>query len=327
MFVYTSEFGGLKGTIEQAKAYRSGAITYHKFGFVQRFFPLNSILLYYLFYKVVLEKSQQYRKILTFFLMISALFTLLTMAIYSSRGFVIFELVGLYILTAIYHKNYYLKYLIPSMLAAFVVIKYGNPITNSLSDFTKYGFEEFVNAVMSRVEVQAHEGKSIISNFTHPIVSLEASLQLSGVSVEYRYFKDIWFAFLSLLPNQLLGIKDPQSLMQLNTLILQGKEVDQILPGALGFFSYSLNVVGVFIGSFVYGIFGAYLYKLFIQFYKSSKTSLIYIYFITLTFGYFVFRGTPTNVVQEKFMLMVVLFLIFFFSKIVIKKVDNQPTS
>jgi hypothetical protein len=101
-------------------------------------------------------------------------------------------------------------------------------------------------------------------------------------------------------------------------LILQGREVEQILPGILGFFSYSFNVVGVFVGSFIYGLMGGYLYKLFIAFYQAKKVSIIYIYFIALTYGYFVFRGTPSATLIEKFMLLVVIFTILFFSKIVI---------
>jgi hypothetical protein len=63
---------------------------------------------------------------------------------------------------------------------------------------------------------------------------------------------------------------------------------------------------------------GGYLYKLFIAFYQAKKVSIIYIYFIALTYGYFVFRGTPSATLIEKFMLLVVIFTILFFSKIVI---------
>ena len=320
LYVYTNEFGGLKETIEQAEAYRSSMIKPKQFGFVQHFFPLNTILLYYAYFKVVLQKNQNHRAVMILFLLMSILISLLIMAIYNSRGYIIFEVAGLYIITSMYHKNYFFKYLIPSLIVAFLVIKFGRPFFNSISDLIKYGFDTFWDKFTGNLEILEQEGGSIIPNFTHPIVSLEASLARSGIDIELRYFKDIFYAFYSLLPNELLGIKDPQRLMELNTIVLQGRELTQILPGILGFFSYSLHVVGVFIGSFVYGLFGGYLNKIFAAFYSETKASLVYIYLISLTYGYFVFRGAPINAVLEKFILMVVLFAIFFYSKITIKK-------
>ncbi len=324
MYVYTNEFGGLKETIEQAKAYRSSAIAAHTYAFVQHFFPLNTILLYYLYFKVFLQKDQNYRAFMIVFLLFSILFSLLVMAIYASRGYVIFEIAGLYIITAMYHKNYFFKYLVPALFVAFLVIKFGHPLSNSISDLVKYGFDAFWNGFIGRIELLEQDKTSIISNFTHPIVSLEASLARSGVDIEFRYFVDIFYAFFALLPNELLGIKDPENLMEVNTQVLLGMKAEQILPGILGFFSYSLNVIGVFIGSFFYGLFGGYLYKIFISFYQESKTALIYIYFISLTFGYFVFRGAPTATVIEKFILMLTLVTIIFYSKIIIKSITKE---
>jgi len=325
LYVYVSEFGGLKRAIELSEAYRSGAIQFHRFAFVERFFPLNTILLYYLYYKVMLEKKKEYRFTLTLFFMLSILFSVLIMAIYSSRGFIIFEVAGLYVITAIYHRNYFFKYLIPAATVALLVILFGKPLFNSISDLVKYGFDAFLNGFLNRLEIINQEEKSIISNFTHPIVSLECSLAHSGIDVDLRYFKDIFYAFFSLLPNELLGIKDPQLLMQLNTLLLQGQEVEQILPGILGFFSYQLQVIGVFIGSFLYGMFGSYLYKLFIAFYKNTKSSIVFIYIITMSYGYFVFRGSPVNLLQEKFILIVVLGSIVLGSSFIFKK--KEPLS
>ncbi len=320
-YIYISEFGGLKETIEQAQAYRSGALKYHQYGFLQKLFPLNTILLYYLYYKVVLQKSDKNRTLLLFFFILSLIFSILLTVIYNSRGFIIFEMVGLYVLTVMYYKNYFFKYLIVAVIVVIFIILFGRPLFNSMSDLIKYGFDTFLNNFLDRLTVIEQEDVSIISYFTHPIVSLEASLAKSGVDIELRYFKDIFYALISLLPNELLGFEDPTPLMQENTLILQGREHSTILPGILGFFSYSLHATGVFIGAFLYGAIGGVLYRLFIAFYEESKSSLIYIYLITLTYGYFVFRGSPTHALQAKFVLLIVLFIILFKSKIKISKI------
>ncbi len=322
-YVYVSEFGGLSRAIELSEAYRSGAIKFHRFAFVERFFPLNTILLYYLYYKVMLEKKDEHRFALIIYFMFSILFSTLIMAVYSSRGFIIFEVAGLYVVTAMYYRDYFIKYMIPAVIVALLVILYGKPLFNSIADLFKYGFDAFLNGFLNRLELINQEEKSIISNFTHPIVSLECSLAHSGFDVDLRYFKDIWYAFFSLLPNELLGIKDPHLLMQLNTLLLQGQDVEQILPGILGFFSYQLQVIGVFIGAFLYGILGAYLYKVFIAFYENSKASIVFIYLITMSYGYFVFRGSPVNLLQEKFILLFVLGVITLGSSFIFKKRES----
>lgn len=319
LYFYIAEFGGLREAIDQSEAYRSSTLIFHKFGFLERFFPLNTILLYYLFFKIVVEGKEEFKNVLTMYFAVSIIFALIIISMNSSRGYIIFQALGLYVIYAMYHKNYYLRYMIPAILIAVLVIKFGKPMFSSMSDLVTYGFDTFWSSFTQRLEANNQNERSIVSFFTHPIVSLEASLVNSGVEIDLRYFKDILYAFFSLLPNELLGIKDPIMLMQVNTLLLEGRLAEDILPGILGFFSYQLNTVGVLAGSFFYGVIGGYLYKIFTNFYEESKGSLVFIYMISISYGYFVFRGSPVNLLIGQFILIVVVFVIFFYSRFIFR--------
>ncbi len=321
LFIYINEIGGLMKTIELAQAYRSGALEYNKFGFVMKFFPLNTILLYYVFYKYFLEKNPN--KLLLGYFLLSLLFVVLLTVIQNSRGFLIFQLAGIYVLTANYHKNLFLKYLIPTLISAFIVIKYGKAFFNAIQFLFTDGFDAFINAFTDRLDINSQQGNSIISYFTHPIISLEASLIRTGTDIDLRYFRDIKNAFLMILPNELLGIKEPKMpIMVQNTLILLGQPVHIVLPGILGYFSYAGHAIGVLLGSYLYGLIGVILMRLSINMYRSSPASIVYIFVFSLSYGHFVFRGVPAQVLSDAFMYIVILVFLLFAFRLKITKVN-----
>jgi hypothetical protein len=82
------------------------------------------------------------------------------------------------------------------------------------------GYDTFIATFQQSIEINEQEGSSLVSFITHPIVSLETSLAHSGYDVGLRYFRDISDAFILLLPNELLGIEEPEMLlMEQNTLL------------------------------------------------------------------------------------------------------------
>ncbi len=317
--VYINGLGGLMKAIELADAHRSGVLAYNKFEFVIHLLPLNTILLYYAYYKYFLEKSD-YKPFLYYFIA-SILFVILLTVIKNSRGFLIFQLAGLYILTVNHHKNYFFKYLIPTLISVFIIVKYGKPLFNSMQYLFQDGFDAFIAQVTQRIELKEKAGASIISYFTHPIVSLEASLVHSGYDIEYRYFRDIVNAFLLILPNELLGIKEPEMLiMEQNTIILQGRDYGIVLPAILGLFSYSGNTIGVFIGSYLYGLLGVIMMRAFINIDRGLPGFTVFSYLFTFAYGYFVFRGVPAQVLNDNFVYIVVIIFLLFASKLKISK-------
>ncbi len=319
LFIYINEIGGLMRTIELAQAYRSGVLEYNKFGFVMKFFPLNTILLYYVYYKYFLEKKKN--KLLLLYFILSLLFVILFTVIQNSRGFLIFQLAGIYVITANYHKDFFLKYLIPTLISAFIVIKYGKAFFNAIQFFFTDGFDAFINAFTDRLDIDAQQGSSIVSYFTHAIVSLEASLIRTGTDIDLRYFRDIKDTFLMILPNELLGIKEPEMpLMVENTLILLGQPAQIVLPGILGYFSYAGHVTGMLLGSYLYGLMGVVLMRFSINMYRSLPASIVYIFVFSLSYGYFAFRGVPDQILADAIMYIIILmFLLFSFRLKIVK--------
>ncbi len=329
--VYVWEFGGLLKAIEQAQSYRSGAMSWHKFDFVLRFFSINTILLYYTFYKYFLEKKSIYKNYFLILFFLALIFTLIAASLQSSRGFIIFQISGLYALTVIYNRNFYLTYLIATLFFVILFILYGRILFQSTEYFFKEGWDAFVAAFSQRVEIEQEQRSSIVANFTHAVVSLEAALKHSGYDIPLRYLRDIKDAFTNLLPNELLGIQEAKmQLMDVNTLLLQGRAANIVLPGILGYFVYALQVVGLFIGMFVYGTIGAMLNKLFSTLFKSYKGSIVFLYILSLAYGYFAFRGVPGQVLNDQFGLIVVLFVLLSGAKIDIKNGSklyrNEPS-
>jgi len=319
LFIYINEIGGLSKAIETAEAYRAGVLEYNKFGFVMQFFPLNTILLYYVFYKYFLQRDKN--KVYLFYFFVSLVIVILVTILHNSRGYLIFQVIGLYVIAANYYKNYFFKYLIPSLIVAFIIIKYGKPFFNAVQFYFTDGYDAFVSAFTGWLEAKEQEGNSLVPYFTHPIVSLEASLQRSTTDVELRYFRDIVDAFVLLLPNELLNIKEPEMLlMQQNTLLLQGRDTEIVLPGILGYFSYAGHVIGLFLGSYLYGLIGAMFMQLFIPIYKNYKASIVYIYLFFLSYGYFVFRGVPSQVINDSFIYTVVMVFLLYNSKLKITR-------
>ncbi len=318
-FTYVTVNGGLAQVIANAELYRGGVI-FAKYGFLIRAFALNKILLFYFFYLVLLEKDKEFRTTNLIFFAMSIIFFLLLAALYNSRGYIVLNFLGFYIVTVIYHRKYFLNILLLAVTFGYLVVQYADPLFHAVPVFLDYGFDAFLATLEHRLSIMSMEEHNIVANFSHPIISLETSLCLSGVDVEFRYFVDMLHGFIALLPSVLLGFKDPQYIMELNTELVYGEKISIALPGILALFSYSLHFVGMLIGMYFYGLYGGILAEIFRSIYKKYNAFLIFVYTISMAYGYFVFRGSPKNAMFSMFIILVVLGGLLFVSKITYKK-------
>ena len=319
VFIYVQAEGGLIQAINNAELYRSGVV-FAKYGFLTRLFPLNQILLFYFFYRLFLAKERRRRYTSLLYFTVSVILFLIMVALANSRGFMILTLLGIYIMTAIYYRSYFWRFLIVALIFGYGVIKYGDPLFHAIPDLVHYGFETFLSTFTERIDRAGAGGGSIIANFTHPIVSLDVSLALSGGEVAFRYFVDFLQAVVAIVPSALIPIEDPKYVMILNTQLMQGEEVSTVLPGILALFSYSLHGVGMVIGMFLYGMLGGMLSEIFKNVYSRYRASLVFIVPLIITYGYFVFRGSPRNALMSLFMLLVVLVGFLLFAKIAYRR-------
>ncbi len=317
LFLYTSEFGGIIEAIRQAEAYRSSAIAFKKFAFVKHFFPLNDILLYTLFYLLFLKKEHCCRRWFLFYFFLSILFVSLKFALNNSRGDLLFTFGGFYVIAAIYHRRFFWKFVLITTIVTIFVLKFADPLFGAVAIWVRDGFEAFWNAFVTELKIQNAQGASIVSNFTHAIVSLDTSLQNAGYTYPFRYLKDFVLGIASLVPGQLFGSgSETLTLMEQNTILLSGIKKEIVLPGILGLFGYALHAVGIFIGMFVYGVLGAILSEWFSILYRKYPLTLPILYLYISSYGYFVFRGTIIYAIQDNFMLFVVSSILLFYAKI-----------
>ncbi len=315
LFIYIYGEGGLTTAIQNAELYRAGII-FAKYGYLKHFFPLNTILLFYTWYKVFLEKESRHLQIFRLFFMLSTVLFILFVALNNSRGFILAHILGLYVITAIYHHRYFARYMLIIGLLGIFIIKYGDPLFYAIPVWVDNDFDLFMKAFEERIAYRNMVDHNIFANFAHPIISLETSLALSGYELHFRYFVDFWQAIVALLPNKMFGIEDPQFVMVLNTEMTYGEKISIVLPGILALFSYSLHAVGVFIGMFFYGVLGRVLLEIFKTLYRQYKASVVLIYMISFTYGYFVFRGSPRNALFDSFMLIVTIVVLLLLSEI-----------
>ncbi len=316
VYIYVHAEGGLAHAINNAELYRSGVI-FAKYGFLTRLFPLNQILLFYFFYRLFLAGDRRRRYASMLYFTVSAVLFVIMVALSNSRGFMILTLLTLYIMTAIYYRRYFWRMLLFAALFGYGVIRYGDPLFHAIPDLVHYGFDSFVESFSGRISRVAEEG-SIVANFTHPIVSLDLSLAVSGSEVAFRYFVDFLQAVVAIVPSALIPIEDPKYVMILNTQLLQGEEVSTVLPGILALFSYSLHGVGMLVGMFLYGMLGGMLSELFRNLYARYRASLVFIVPLMMTYGYFVFRGSPRNALMSLFVLLVVIAAFLLFSRVAV---------
>ncbi len=327
LFLYVMQFGGVRETIMAAEAYRSDDYEPPKYGFVQRFFPADTILLYYSYYKLFLDKRGRFKSAFLALFIFSFAFFLFLFVLYNSRGYLIINLGGMYIITSMVKKKYYLTQVFLLALFGIFIIKVGDPLFYAIPDLVNNGWESFVTTFTDIIKEDQKGGfEEFVSNFTHPVISLDLSLQLSGSEVPFRYFFDFVIAVLSLLPDKLVGFKDPLSVSNINTILNIGELKGTVLVGILGFFSYSLGVIGVILGMFFYGVFGGYLSRFFYENAKKNETIIVFGYFFIFYYGYFVFRGDPKITLGEFFIVLFVIGVILFFSKVYIQKNSFDDT-
>ncbi len=323
MVVYLHSNGGLAQTINNAENFRTGTLVANK-PYLVKLFPLNQIFLFYAYYRVFLKEDDKYRHYFIIFLLISIGIFFVRAALINSRGFILFTGLGLYVITAMYKRNYYLNFLIIGGILGVLFIKYGDPLFHAIPDLANDGYDKFVSTFEHRIEREnLHRDATVVSNFLHPIISLGAALGLAGNGIDYRYLTDLYGAVIGILPNSLFGVEEPYMVQSLITKILYAVDKPIVLPGILATFTFSMGVMGIFVWMFVYGVYGGVLASIFQNLYKKYKGSIVFIYLYSMAYGYFVFRGSPKNNLLALFSPLFVTFILLMFSKIRVKNLKS----
>lgn len=239
----------------------------------------------------------------------------------NGRGFILFTILNLYLLSVILAGKYYFKYVIIFSFLGYIITTFGDSAFYAMPFLINEGIDSFFIA-LNNINQLEHNSLNffqvLCKNASHPIISLELSLNKSGYDVGFRYFFDSFFAIISVLPESLLNIELPKNISYLNTWLIWERERAVIPPGLIGYFSYSLGIIGILIGSFLYGLVAGIIQRFFY-----SNNYPVIMFFIAFGYGATIFNGDPLIFVSANLLLIIVLFVFLLNSKIIRLRIKN----
>lgn len=140
--------------------------------------------------------------------------------------------------------------------------------------------EKFSESFLYLDEVRSNADSTgndvIFREFSHPYKSIDAAIRYSDNGYSYTYFKDFFWSTFRILPSRFTSIflERPEPIHVINTTLLTGvQDSGGIPPGLIASFYYSLGIVGVFIGCFLYGAIGR---RINIWLFRMMSASTIY---------------------------------------------------
>lgn len=329
VIVYCISNGGLTATIAKGVLTRlTGAeAEIGRFAFLARIFvPLLPILLYYTFYKSIIQKDER-RSIYRFlFVIVFGVFFVIA-AIKAGRGFIIFTLLGLYFLYCNYKRKIFKAPLLLMGILLLVFVLFGKPLLGTIPYIVTGQFGEIESFLDVKQQVIDDRGMLVefVRNATHPINSLQISLSYVD-AYKYRYFEDFLSAAIRMIPTALFGISDiPFSTVSfVNTKIITSSAEGGIPPGLLGGLVYMLYIPGLLLGCYFYGVLGRSIQNITRNSLRISNTTLVPHYLLIFSFGFFIFNGDIAVFIPKNIILLMFFLIILLTSRIFI--VHHKPT-
>lgn len=326
--IYCISKGGVTQTIAKGVLTRLSGVEaeINRFAFLLRIFvPLIPILLYYTFFKSIIQKNEQRSFYRFLFVIILGVFALVA-AMRGGRGFIIFNLFGLYFIYCNYKRRIFKVPLIlmGSLLLVFIV--FGKPLLGTIPYIVTGEFDAIDNFL--KVKQQAIAGRGMLVEFvrnaTHPINSLQISLSFVD-AYKFRYFEDFISAAIRLIPTSLLGISDIpfNTVTFVNTEIITSSTEGGIPPGLLGGFVYMFYIPGLLLGSYFYGVVGRSIQNILLNSLRISNTVLVLHYLLMTSFGFFVFNGDFSILISKNIIMFAYLLIILATSRVFV--VRHKP--
>ncbi|MEG4320538.1 MULTISPECIES: hypothetical protein [unclassified Microcoleus] len=259
--IYSSAFGGVVNAITQSIAVRSGTEQAGSLGFFIRFLGAASFSSYllcaFVFTKDIKTKTGKLLIILSF--AFSLVVTVSSFLVRAGRFDVLYYFLGFYQIYIL--KTRKIPWLFSVILVVLMVLFlfYGKNLFSSLA-----AIPDGIDAVIDRFNKSAEgstdgEGFSLykfMDNFFFTVFSLDTAF---GADYEIRWFVDLIYGFLSLVPDRLLGTESPETILAYNTRYITGAFDYSIPTGFLAFGIYSLWWPGLIIVCLTYGWLGGYL--------------------------------------------------------------------
>jgi hypothetical protein len=261
IWIYSSQFGGISNALRSAALARRGldAIEGKSLIFFKHFMKACYIACYLLAANLYILKARRNRALVVTLFFLSLLLSFLVLFLKAGRGDFIIVLSVFYFTYVFVTRHFAVPVIaVISVLSLFVIL-YGDAIfvnlkilwadfPGSSATFTEKLHEEVTFDGLAKAFYR------LFGNMQHPYTSLEMALRVH-LTNDYclRWFVDIPLGIVSLLPEQLLGIRVPGSISYVNTEFITGYYRSMVPPGYLGFAIYSMGWPGLILATFAFG--------------------------------------------------------------------------
>lgn len=265
IYIYGLQYGSFINALSQASLIRARAVEGGALVFFKHFTLFSLPASYLLGAVVFFQKDKKYNPILIFItFVISVIIAIIAIMLTGGRGYLINYFLCFYLVYILAKKKISWTFNVVFGIFAVFFLFYGKVLFFSLTALPQ-GFNAVVNTFMNTINSGSGDDFNFYQfmyNFQFPVHSLEVALYRD---YELRWFVDILYAFASLIPQRLLGVVPPETIMYYNTLYLAGTNDFSIPTGLLAFGVYSMWWPGLFIVTFVYGWIGRYLQTVLMQ--------------------------------------------------------------
>jgi hypothetical protein len=307
--IYSSGLGGIVNAIAQSMAVRSGTEQAGSLGFFMRFLAAASFSSYLLCAFAFTKDIKTGKLFLIISFAFSVVVAVASFLVRAGRFDVLYYFLGFYQIHILKTKKipWFFSCILLVLMVLFLF--YGKNLFAALA-----AIPDGIDAVIDRFNKSAEgstdgEGFSLymfMGNFFFTVFSLDTAF---GADYELRWFIDLIYGFVSLVPDRLLGTESPDTILAYNSKYIIGASEFAIPTGFLAFGIYSLWWPGLIIVCLTYGWLGGYLQSIMEKHIKdvfwmpSFYTAVSQIWAIMQT-------ADPETFLQSQFILLVSITLL-----------------
>lgn len=307
IYMYGLQYGGFLNALANTTLIRAQVILGGQLVFFKHF-TLFSLFASYLLGSFVFISKVQKKNILTVFFLISVFAAFTAVSLIGGRGYLINYFLVFYLVYLLKSRNISWELLLIFVCFAGFFLFYGKSFFFSLSALPN-GFDAVLDTFIYSIENGSSNEFSFytfMGNFHYPVYSLDVAL---SKNYQLRWFVDLLYGFISLLPDRLLGTPAPESILYFNTRYIIGNNAFAIPTGFLAFGIYSMWWPGLIIVSFTYGWLGRYLQTILYK-HVHDKFWMPFLYAAVAQMWMDLMSSDPETFFQSYFALLIAVLLL-----------------
>ncbi len=258
IYIYGLQYGGFVNALANTALIRVRAVQGGPLAFFKHF-ALFSLLASYLLGSFLFVKRMKTGKIYLYFIFIfSVIVSIIAVSLTGGRAYIINYFLVFYLVYLVKSKKASWAFITLFGFFAICFLLYGRTLFYSLTALPN-GYDAVVNTFLNSMANSSSNDLnfySIMQNFHYPVHSLDVAF---SKDYQLRWFVDLIYGFTSLIPERLLGITPPETIMYYNSEYIIGNNDFSIPTGFLAFGIYSMWWPGLMIVCFTYGWVGRYL--------------------------------------------------------------------